>query len=38
MKKYILTRALYSIVTLWLLVTIVFALVRLHRGPGEDEG
>jgi ABC-type dipeptide/oligopeptide/nickel transport system permease component len=33
MKNYILFRALYSIVTLWLLVTIVFALVRLSGDP-----
>jgi peptide/nickel transport system permease protein len=33
MKKYILTRALYSVVTLWLLVTIIFALVRLTGDP-----
>ena len=29
MKKYLLLRALYSMITLWLLVTIVFAMVRL---------
>ena len=29
MKKYILFRAFYSVITLWLLVTIVFSLVRL---------
>jgi peptide/nickel transport system permease protein len=33
MGKYILARALYSIVTLWLLVTIVFGLVRLTGDP-----
>src|SRR5262245_47527161 len=33
MKKYILVRALYSVVTLWLLVTIIFALVRLTGDP-----
>src|SRR2546428_4685715 len=33
MKKYVLVRALYSVVTLWLLVTIIFALVRLTGDP-----
>ena len=33
MRKYILVRALYSVVTLWLLVTIIFALVRLTGDP-----
>ena len=33
MKKYILVRALYSVVTLWLLVTIIFGLVRLTGDP-----
>jgi ABC-type dipeptide/oligopeptide/nickel transport system permease component len=33
MRKYVLVRALYSVVTLWLLVTIVFALVRLTGDP-----
>lgn len=33
MKQYILTRALYSVVTLWLLVTIIFAMVRLTGDP-----
>src|SRR5713226_9885303 len=33
MKKYILTRAAYSVVTLWLLVTIIFAMVRLTGDP-----
>jgi peptide/nickel transport system permease protein len=32
-KKYILVRALYSLVTLWLLVTIIFAMVRLTGDP-----
>ena len=32
-KKYILVRALYSVVTLWLLVTIIFGLVRLTGDP-----
>jgi peptide/nickel transport system permease protein len=38
MKKYVLVRALYSIVTLWLLVTIVFALVRLSGDPVKMRG
>lgn len=29
MARYILTRAFYSLITLWLLVTIVFGMVRL---------
>ena len=33
MRRYILVRALYSLVTLWLLVTIIFALVRLTGDP-----
>src|SRR5262245_66395118 len=33
MKKYILVRALYSVVTLWLLVTLIFGLVRLTGDP-----
>lgn len=33
MKKYLLVRALYSVVTLWLLVTIIFGLVRLTGDP-----
>ena len=33
MRRYILVRALYSVVTLWLLVTIIFALVRLTGDP-----
>jgi ABC-type dipeptide/oligopeptide/nickel transport system permease component len=33
MKKYVLVRALYSVVTLWLLVSIIFALVRLTGDP-----
>jgi len=32
-KKYILVRALYSLITLWLLVTIIFAMVRLTGDP-----
>ena len=33
MKRYILVRALYSVVTLWLLVTLIFGLVRLTGDP-----
>jgi ABC-type dipeptide/oligopeptide/nickel transport system permease component len=33
LKRYILVRALYSLVTLWLLVTIIFAMVRLTGYP-----
>lgn len=33
MRKYILFRALYSVVTLWLLVTMIFGLVRLTGDP-----
>jgi peptide/nickel transport system permease protein len=33
MKRYILVRGLYSVVTLWLLVTIIFGLVRLTGDP-----
>lgn len=33
MRKYILLRAAYSLVTLWLLVTIIFGLVRLTGDP-----
>ena len=33
MRNYVLVRALYSVVTLWLLVTIIFALVRLTGDP-----
>jgi ABC-type dipeptide/oligopeptide/nickel transport system permease component len=32
-RKYILVRAFYSVVTLWLLVTIIFGLVRLTGDP-----
>ena len=35
MKKYILVRAAYSVVTLWLLVTIIFTMVRLTGDPVE---
>jgi peptide/nickel transport system permease protein len=38
MQRYILTRALYSVITLWLLVTIVFAMVRLSGDPVEMKG
>jgi peptide/nickel transport system permease protein len=31
--RYILTRALYSLITLWLLVTIIFGMVRLTGDP-----
>jgi len=37
-KKYILVRALYSLVTLWLLVTIIFGLVRLTGDPVQMKG
>ncbi len=33
MKKYVLLRAFYSLITLWLLVTVVFAMVRLTGDP-----
>lgn len=33
MKKYVLIRAFYSVITLWLLVTVVFAMVRLTGDP-----
>ena len=38
MKKYILVRAFYSVLTLWLLVTIVFGLVRLSGDPVKMKG
>lgn len=38
MKKYILLRAFYSVITLWLLVTIVFTLVRLSGDPVQMKG
>ena len=38
MKKYILVRALYSVITLWLLVTIIFAMVRLTGDPVKMKG
>jgi peptide/nickel transport system permease protein len=38
MQKYILLRAFYSVITLWLLVTIVFTMVRLSGDPVEMKG
>jgi peptide/nickel transport system permease protein len=38
MKRYILVRGFYSAITLWLLVTIVFALVRLSGDPVKMKG
>jgi peptide/nickel transport system permease protein len=38
MRKYILVRGLYSLVTLWLLVTIIFAMVRLTGDPVAMKG
>ena len=41
MQKFILTRAFYSIITIWLLVTIIFGAVRLTGDPSkmmEDAG
>jgi ABC-type dipeptide/oligopeptide/nickel transport system permease component len=38
MARYILTRAVYSLITLWLLVTIVFTLVRLTGDPVKMRG
>ena len=38
MKKYILVRGFYSVITLWLLVTIIFALVRLTGDPVKMKG
>ncbi len=35
MRRYILVRGLYSLVTLWLLVTIIFGMVRLTGDPVE---
>jgi len=37
-KAYILTRALYSLITLWLLVTIIFGMVRLTGDPVKMRG
>ena len=33
MRTFLLTRALYSLITLWLLASIVFGLVRLTGDP-----
>ena len=38
MQKYILIRGFYSLITLWLLVTIVFVMVRLSGDPVEMKG
>ena len=38
MKTYILVRAFYSLITLWLLVTIIFAMVRLTGDPVKMKG
>jgi peptide/nickel transport system permease protein len=38
MRRYILTRSLYSLITLWLLVTIIFGLVRLTGDPVQMRG
>src|SRR3989442_1477890 len=38
MRKYILVRALYSVITLWLLVSIVFVMVRLTGDPVKMKG
>ena len=38
MRKYILIRAFYSVITLWLLVTIIFAMVRLTGDPVRMKG
>jgi len=37
-KKYILIRCGYSLITLWLLVTIIFAMVRLTGDPVKMKG
>jgi ABC-type dipeptide/oligopeptide/nickel transport system permease component len=37
-KRYILTRALYSFITLWLLVSIIFGMVRLTGDPVKMRG
>jgi len=37
-KRYILTRAFYSLITLWLLATIVFGMVRLTGDPVKMRG
>ena len=38
MRRYILVRAFYSLITLWLLVTIIFAMVRLTGDPVAMKG
>jgi ABC-type dipeptide/oligopeptide/nickel transport system permease component len=38
MTRYVLLRAFYSLITLWLLVTIVFTLVRLSGDPVKMKG
>lgn len=38
MRKYILLRAFYSLITLWLLASIVFAMVRLTGDPVKMRG
>ena len=38
MRKYVLLRALYSLITLWLLVTIIFGMVRLTGDPIQMKG
>jgi peptide/nickel transport system permease protein len=37
-RRYVLVRALYSLVTLWLLVTIIFGMVRLTGDPVQMKG
>jgi peptide/nickel transport system permease protein len=37
-KKYVLVRVFYSVITLWLLVTIIFAMVRLSGDPVKMKG
>jgi peptide/nickel transport system permease protein len=37
-RKYVLLRAFYSVITLWLLVTIIFAMVRLTGDPVAMKG
>ena len=38
MRTYILVRGFYSLITLWLLVTIIFAMVRLTGDPVKMKG
>ena len=38
MRKYLLLRAFYSVITLWLLVTIIFVLVRFTGDPVKMKG